>query len=534
MAKYYLDNKEFDTYAEYAKAVKAKNKQIQEQRRKILEEDARQQVAGVTAQQNGKQQGGPTPSSAQPNTDNTVAGAFKQDTPDYIKSSSQQPQKSGLKQSFDDRLANAQSKVENSTTYKQGQTIKKWNDQNKAYNKEKNNILGDTSLGDADKAAKLKKLKELKKDNNKKSLKEGLNNMKFVQNIQKQIEALKAQISAIISNIEVIAIVLAVIIVVYNVAMVAIGVFACYGDSPHFWCNLEASRKEQQSAFYQQYCTYHGGLELTELNGHYIIQDGSGPCTACCTMNLLLRYFAANGVNMYDYLWDENGNAVYTEFPDNSINADDWYHYLSTAYGSIYIQSDNSSNSRHAGETGSWIEFARSHGDLLAGGWENIPNWGFYYSEDIWDLGTTAYDAGIQFQPSWTWDIDGYGSLGPGVWARWYVNTGATNGKSITLDGVTATFVFVSGTPSSQNELIALLQSHPSGVAFCAQGHGMLLTRYEDGIFYMVDSGLGRAGGWEGPCTDPAFCCKDSTTIINPSNWNGYWYIEEDTATAVS
>ena len=43
MAKYFLDDQVFDNHSDYAKAVRAKNKQLKEEQTKKIQEDFQQQ-----------------------------------------------------------------------------------------------------------------------------------------------------------------------------------------------------------------------------------------------------------------------------------------------------------------------------------------------------------------------------------------------------------------------------------------------------------------------------------------------------------
>ena len=515
MAKYYLDDQEFNSHSEYAKALKEKNKELKQRERQKIQADLDKQLKALDGM------------SAKEIKKSKVEMKEMRKSPELR---SVDMSSSGLKHSFREKQDELKYKVENSTTYKQANTVKEWKNRNNAIRDQKQRIKDTDDLGAKEKKAQLKKISQLKRQSNAKAVKEGLNNMKVVQKFKARMKRLVESIKAALPWLKWILIISLVVTLLWNGFLFFKGIVAAVGGTPHFYCELEADRKTQKSAFYQQYCDFHTGLDLAELNGHYIIQDGSGPCTACATLNLLMRYYTANGVNFFDYLWDEDGHNVYTEFPSNSANKNQWYYYISNAYSTTYSKGSNRDANAGLDGPGSWHSFAASHGNLLAGGWDNIPNWGFYFSEDIYEIGSWT---GRWTDGNWTYDVDGYGSLGGGVWGKWYANTYATNGKNITIDGVTATFVFKSGTPT-QNELISLLQTHPSGVAFVYSGHGMLLTKYEDGVFWMVDSGKYRSGGYEGPANNSNFCIKDYSHIANPSGWNGYWYIEEDTGTPTS
>lgn len=530
MAKYFLDDQVFDNHSDYAKAVRAKNKQLKEEQTKKIQEDLEKNINALKSQNLDEQK----------KATQALSNPEVHKTPKVEDVTKQQGSRSGLKGAVDEKVTAVKGEVEQTTTYKQGKTIKEWNDKNKDLNRKRDAIKNTDVLNDDEKKAQLKKIREAKLKATKESAKEGLNNMKVVQRFKSRIEKIKNAIKAHLPFIKWVAIIMAVVTLLWNIGLYIHSVVAVAGQSPHYYCELEADRGMQNSAFYKQYCEG-GSLNLEELNGHYMIQDGSGPCTACATMNLYMRYFTANGVNIFDYLWDENGHAKYTTFPENNKNANNWYELISRAQNQVYNQGDNTDggntgNRRNMSASNSWYQFALAKGGCgMTDAWGNIPNWGFWYSEDIFADGTYENRKTDSGNAEYTYDIDGYGCLGPGVWARWYANVYANDGMQITIDGVTATMVVKFDHPSV-DQLISLLNTHPSGVAFCTMGHGMLFTKYEDGVFYMVDSGRGRAGGFEGPATSGNFCIYASqySQLINTSDWNGYWYIEEDVSTPTS
>ena len=525
MAKYFLDDQVFDNHSDYAKAVRAKNKQLKEEKAKSVQEALDKNIQALK--------------SADEEERKTAQKALQKQwdwKPDKVEDVSKaQASHSGLKGTVDRKVNEVKGQVQETTTYKQGKTVKEWSDRNKDLNRKRDAIKNTDVLNDDEKKAQLQKIRAAKLKATKDSAKQGLNNMKVVQRFKARIEKIKNWIKAHLPVIKWVAIIMAVLTLLWNIGLYIHSVVAVAGQSPHYYCELEADRGMQNSAFYKQYCEG-GGLSLEELNGHYMIQDGSGPCTACATMNLYMRYFTANGVNIFDYLWDENGHATYTSFPENNKNANNWYELISRAQNQTYNQGDNDGNRRNMSASNSWYQFAITKGGCgMTDGWGNIPNWGFWYSEDIFSDGTYENRKTDSGNAEYTYDIDGYGCLGPGVWARWYANVYANDGMQITIDGVTATMVVKFDHPSV-DQLISLLSTHPSGICFCTMGHGMLFTRYVDGTFYMVDSGKGRAGGFEGPATSSNFCIFASqySQLIDTSQWNGYWYIEEDVSTPTS
>ena len=387
-------------------------------------------------------------------------------------------------------------------------------------------------LANAKKGERLANLKKLGSQLGK-DTKNCFKGTRIEQKVKMLIEKIRKIVQFIVSNGKIIAIISAIVGIILLVAPFVISIVQTIGKTPHYYCEVPGDDGVDEgiknSALYQQYCATGGSsLNLEDMNGHYIVQDQSGPCTACCTMNMTMRYFAANGINIYDYMWDDSGEYV-NKLDDVTVNqhassayiadgcteSDNWYNIIS--------QADNTSQSNGTNEP--WPTFAAKHGykrTLQA-------NWGYYYSDDIWDNGTDSVTAARE-NDKWTWDLS-YGSPG-----HWYADMGTLTGTSITIDGVTCTYTFV-GAAITKNELITLLENHPSGVCVCGHrstggGHGILISKYDatEDKFYVIDSGKYLGGGFEGPADSNLFCCYSGE---NPNgniifNNNQYWYIEED------
>lgn len=306
-----------------------------------------------------------------------------------------------------------------------------------------------------------------------------------------------------------------VIVAAFCITVRFLNFYQAVGNSPHYYCDIEADDGIKKTQLYKQYCATGNSLDLENLQGHYITQYKSGPCTDCAFLNMYLRYFTKNGINFYEYLWNDEGECP-NKFTDTSIGEVTAYEFFSdngSAEDSDKYISDTA--------TGGPAAFAMAHGkSLTANHWN--ANWGYIYSEDEY----TDYE-NFNGSDLWVWDLS-HGLCRPGPNASW--GAGWQEGKTMTIDGVTATLR--GGTTISESDLIKLVQEHPSGVevygAYGSDGHhAFLLTKYENGEFWCVDSAMYMAGGFEGPFNDPNYARDCSREAIH--NITNYYYIEEDT-----
>lgn len=309
-----------------------------------------------------------------------------------------------------------------------------------------------------------------------------------------------------------------VIVAAFCITVRFLNFYQAVGKSPHYYCDIEADEGIKKTQLYKQYCATGNSLDLENLQGHYIIQQGSGPCTDCSFLNMYLRYFTKNGVNFYEYLWNDEGECP-NKFTDTSIGEVTPYEFFAApGYGSdpAYTAGDVS---------GGPMEFARNHGK---GSPEpNNANWGYVFSEDEY----TDYE-NLAGSGSWVWDLT-HGLHRPGENASW--NAGWNDGKTMTIDGVTATLRC--GGALSYDELKDLVKEHPSGIEVYGDykgdsnpDHAILITKYDDatGEFWCVDPGLYMAGGFEGPTSSPNYALGKSHSLLI-HQIKQYYYIEEDT-----
>lgn len=335
--------------------------------------------------------------------------------------------------------------------------------------------------------------------------------------IREVIQKIVKIVRKIVMHIKPILIITCIVLLVSKITIFAIGLTQVLGSTPHYYCELDADDVTKNSMFYKQYCATSSGMDLENLQGHYLTQDGSGPCTSCAFFNMYLRYFAKNGISLYDYMWDADGKT------NKNITAGEGDMTLRhfSAMGGSSTDSRYTNNNNASNPVGS-RQFAANHG--ISGA--NNANWGYILNED-------TYDEWQDFNNNsdWVWDLSEPGVKKGDTDSNWAIHW--NNGRTITIDGVTGTVVSIEGS-LSEDELKKLLSTHPSGVelygTYSGGGrHGILITKYDetDHQFYGVDSALGLAAGFEGPVNNPAYFWSTSYNEVM-KNVIRYVYIEED------
>lgn len=360
------------------------------------------------------------------------------------------------------------------------------------------------------------------------TVKDDLKGTKIAETIQKIIQKTQRIIANISANIIPIAITIAVIVTLWNLAIFGTSIVQSIGQTTHYYCELDADSNMKKSSLYKQYCASgsSSSFELSNLNGHYLVQDGSGPCWCTSMANLLLRYYTKKGINFYDYLFDETGQYSTTVSATDSFND----------YGPSTVRKFVIGNQE--GTLGdnefAWnmkygsIEFAANNGKL---GY-TMANWG-YLRDDSLDYSNVTMDDSFTEKndnnENWVWDL----SLDfPSPIAQW---NEARDGTFV-IEGITATRVANKCSWSSSDFLKNLLDEHPSGIVVWREygdsAHAILVTGYLDDVFYVVDPQLGTEGGFEGPVTSRNFNTPNAWTneiLSSPPNEVWYTYIEEDT-----
>lgn len=296
--------------------------------------------------------------------------------------------------------------------------------------------------------------------------------------------------------------------------------------SPHYYCDIDASGAVKNSTVYKQYCTQTNtdwGVE--NINGHYIIQDGSGPAASCAMANMLLRFYSIESndlqfgyTNVYSYLWQSDGQ--YTS-KGNSLGegttATKSIRNILNNYNSSTINNEENNSSMENG----CREFASLHGKS---GY-TMSNWGYLRDESI-DI--KSYQQTSDFYEdqtsnnNWVWDLS-FNNKAPGsVWSldNWNISIkmnvinfnveqmACPNGnegykilknriKSVLNPTYGSWYEYYKGSAG------VMLQYTKSGGSNNIK-HTILLTKYTKDssghiTWYGVDSSLGTSGGWEGP-----------------------------------
>lgn len=338
-------------------------------------------------------------------------------------------------------------------------------------------------------------------------------------------------ISFIASNIQTILVILLIIIVACYFLITFMSIFQAIGSTPHYYCDIDADKGVKRSKVYQQYCTNGSvGFELDNINGHYIVQDGSGPCTDCACLNLLLRYYTSKEINLYDYLWDNTGQFI----ADNNALS------LDTTFGNTSIRkyiaaSGNTNCSNKASLTRGSKWFAKKHPTKNISNSNNFSkaDWGYVRDESLSFEGLDFDEAintdeakNISTNDNWVWDLS--------CETTWSAQWG--EGNYITIDGVTATWEYPEKW-TNKEELKALLLKYPSGIVawrnYGSGNHAILITGWneEEQCFNVVDSALATSGGFEGPATSPNFVIQsiwNETQIETCANVEKLVAIKED------
>ena len=286
------------------------------------------------------------------------------------------------------------------------------------------------------------------------------------------------------------------IYLIVNIVIGFISLSFVISPSPHYYCDTEASASLKKTAVYQQYCNDGKNFDLENLNGHYIIQDGSGPCTDCATANMLMRYYSTKDINFFDYLWDDNGQ--YTSV-GQSISC-------STATGTTNLRkvvNGNSSNSTSCTAKSiipGTIKFAKEHNK----GYWSMANWGYLRDASL-DLAayeeTSNYYSSNAKNENWVFDLSvdnyGVGSTWSVIWEDTCIIDGIVC-KRVTASGSSITGETIKSTLSDASVCgaagVLVYYNYGSG-----KNHAVLITDYDGQFWYIIDSAKGIAGGYEGP-----------------------------------
>lgn len=335
--------------------------------------------------------------------------------------------------------------------------------------------------------------------------------VKFVRN-NKVLSNISQFMTFIVANYQTILIVLLITIVFSNAAIMVTSVIQTIGSTPHYYCDIDADKGVQRSGLFQQYCTNVSTLfALDNINGHYIVQDGSGPCTDCACLNLLLRYYTSKDINLYNYLWDNTGQF---SADNNSLSLDTTFGKMSLRKYIATAGTTNCSNKPSLTRGSNW--FAKKHPTKNVSNSNNFSkaDWGYVRDESLSFEGMDYKEAiqtdeakNISNNDNWVWDLS--------CETTWSAQWG--EGNYVTIDGITATWEYPEKW-SNKEELKALLAKYPSGIVawrnYGSGNHAILITSWneEEQCFNVVDSALATTGGFEGPAT--------SSNFLIQSIWN--------------
>ena len=320
-----------------------------------------------------------------------------------------------------------------------------------------------------------------------------------IDKIKKMFKRVADVVKFIAAHIKLIGIAALITIAIYAGVIFVISIVQACNPTPHYYCDLNASSSLKKTAVYKQYCSNGKGFSLENLQGHYIIQDGSGPCTDCSLANLMMRYYSSKDVNFFDYLWAEDG--LYTvdgqTIESNHISTPTTLRHA--VNGGQTSASDETTSSKKNGS----IEFSTVHGRQI-----NMANWG-YLRDDSLDLAqyeqTSDFYQDNSDNENWVWDLslrDGEsGTTWAVVWSH-----------EIKIGDVRCTIETEEGSGLTSDALLDVFNGERNGTltdpaagclvyySYPGDGnHAVLITGYEDNHWRIVDPAKGISGGFEGP-----------------------------------
>lgn len=375
-------------------------------------------------------------------------------------------------------------------------------------------------------------------------------------NVAKKMKEFKKKLEDIFrfiaNNWKVILIVTLIFLIGIPLATFIISLAQGFGQSPHFYCDVDPDDFSTDSIFYQQYCERNANsFELEKLNGHYIVQDAYGNATelakACALNNMLLRFWCMNEVNWYDCIWDNTGE--YPVEPPLTIKYSNGAGNIRTFMTGGELVKDTKSTYSYESKSYTSSGAIGSRNFAASKGYKNYNygNWGFVRDSSLnFDYTEDAYKD-LSKSTEWVWDlstvVSSDGSYTP---YSWYVND-----ASFTLN-VESSWAFSGGIVEIKKGSFSALEDkatvldflrgergfkkHPEGIVVYTDDYAVLVTGYNDfdETFICIDSGMGLAGGFEGPINSKNFCKSYSQNwnewLSNPSAYDnpikGYYYIE--------
>lgn len=276
--------------------------------------------------------------------------------------------------------------------------------------------------------------------------------MEAFNKLKRAFETAQKVVQWIIAHIKPIAIVSLCVVVAATVILVGNSLIQVIGPSPHYYCDLLADKDIKKTATYKQYCSGHGGgYSLEELEGHYFKQcgpngTGSGAGCAFCSMgNLYMRYFSVYDENFFDYLWDETGQ----------------YNQNYQLTSNVPWGGNTATNIRHIINAGS-TQSSSQMGTPSA--WKYVP------ITDTSDTGNYIIDQSLE--------LTDQGST---------FCANIHTGNSITIGDITGTVQNADQEIRDGKTIAELLEEHPCGLYVHNGQHAIVVTRYEDNKWYIID-----------------------------------------------
>lgn len=331
-----------------------------------------------------------------------------------------------------------------------------------------------------------------------------------IKNIKKMFQKIKDTAVWIASHIKIISIITAIVTVLYTGTVFVISMVQSASPTPHFYCDTDASASLKKTSVYQQYCSNGKGFNLENLQGHYIIQDGSGPCTDCATLNMIMRYYSSfEELNFFDYLWQEDGMYLpegQTVVCSTSATGTTFRHVINGGQTGATTEPDKF----HAkvGLKNGAIEFANKHGKSWPSSNQSMANWG-YLRDDSLDLAeyeqTSDYYVDNSDNEKWVFDLSLDNRAAGTTWAVVWEHEIRLNGDDVLKCVIKSD----SNSPTGANVKEVLDSKNGAfGPAGClvyynygSGSHAVLITGYDEdtGYWRIVDSAKGLSGGFEGP-----------------------------------
>ena len=328
-----------------------------------------------------------------------------------------------------------------------------------------------------------------------------------------------------------------ILIGLLNLTFGIMGMVQNYGETLHYYCPIgkDTDPGILRSALYQQYCSHlmpsNMGIGFEELNGHYLIQTGSGPCTMTARANLWIRFFAKNDIPIYDYLFTESGDCEIKGVNGHMNNHSPSDVTDETFMRAFYDHGNAQNNDSFRNKTEKVVDALKANG-LFQSGKPVNATMGYIRSEDLYEEYTDSASS-----ENWVFYLQTayIGDMGPT----------AADGAYMEINGVRGTLRNVTlgkGYASDKQKIIELLKEHPCGV-ICRVGddkHSCTITGYDEEKkeFLVVDPAAYTNGGFEVLQSSPnGIWNKSNTPHQNTADWltEAYWkvpfvtYIEEDT-----